>query len=573
LLRAAVNRATENYIRSKDGEAQYYLGVALRAQGKPDAARDAFYRAIWSQAWQAAGYGALAELACAKGDYREALELADQSLSVGALNPKVLELKTALLRKLGRPSEAAQWARHILTLDPLNQRARHEQRLILAAQGSRQKSRQASNEWIKAMRGEVSSYLELAMDYANCGLFDEAIQVLDTCVDRAPDKGRVSPLAYYYLAFFHDTLGQADKAQACWKLAAQMPADYCFPFQHEAEPILRRAMERNPGDARAPYYLGNLLFDNQPLKAIAAWEKAVQLDDRFALAQRNLGIARAQALKDTSGATACLEKAMALDPQNPRLHYELDVLYEAGGAPLQKRLENLTRHPEAVTQRDDATTRLINLLPAAGRHDQALALLRDRRFHNWEGSRDLHDVYVNACLYRGLSRFRAQQPAEALRDFEAALEYPSNQEVGKSRGEQRVAQIYYFIGLAQEALGAKDKSEAAFQKASSSGGRGPTEAQYFKALAQQKTGRSDEAAQAFDGLVKRGLADLEQTGETVDYFAKFGEKRAERLRLAEAHYLAGLGYLGLGRSDDAKAQFKQALELHPAHLGALTWGK
>ena len=58
-------------------------------------------------------------------------------------------------------------------------------------------------------------------------------------------------------------------------------------------------------------------------------------------------------------------------------------------------------------------------------------------------------------------------------------------------------------------------------------------------------------------------------GEAADYFAKFGEKQSERVRQANAHYLSGLGQLGLGEKVKAEAEFKQALELHPAHLGAL----
>lgn len=317
--------------------------------------------------------------------------------------------------------------------------------------------------------------------------------------------------------------------------------------------------------------MGNLLFDNQPLKAIAAWEKAVQLDANFALAHRNLGLACAQTQKNLPTATDHLEKALALDPTNARLYYELDVLYEASGTPLAKRLSNLTHRPEIVAQRDDATTRLLALLTAAGHTDEAIRILRTRHFHNWEGSGELHDFYVNACLQRSWTRHRAQQYEGALKDGEAALEYPANQEVGKPRQERRLAQIDYLIGLAQEGLGVKDQADAAFKKAAQAGENSPSEEQFYKALALQKTSQNEAATKIFEGLVKHGLAEFERTTETVDYFAKFGEKRAERLRLAQAHYLAGLGYLGEGKTAEATTQFSQALELDPCHLGALTW--
>ena len=74
-------------------------------------------------------------------------------------------------------------------------------------------------------------------------------------------------------------------------------------------------------------------------------------------------------------------------------------------------------------------------------------------------------------------------------------------------------------------------------------------------------------------MEKRGLTDLERGTEAVDYFAKFGEKRAERLRKADAHYMAGLGCAGRQEREKAREHFRAVLELHPAHLGALTWDK
>ena len=55
----------------------------------------------------------------------------------------------------------------------------------------------------------------------------------------------------------------------------------------------------------------------------------------------------------------------------------------------------------------------------------------------------------------------------------------------------------------------------------------------------------------------------------MDYFAKFGERRSERARIAQAHYLLGLGYRGQGREDEAVKEFRAALELAPDLLLSL----
>ena len=95
LLRAALDRAAAHYIRPKDNEAQYYLGVSLRGQGNYDAAWDAFYSAIWGAAWKAPSYYALAEIASRRGRFSEALDLADQALGANAQHLKAVELKTS----------------------------------------------------------------------------------------------------------------------------------------------------------------------------------------------------------------------------------------------------------------------------------------------------------------------------------------------------------------------------------------------------------------------------------------------------------------------------------------------
>jgi tetratricopeptide (TPR) repeat protein len=177
-------------------------------------------------------------------------------------------------------------------------------------------------------------------------------------------------------------------------------------------------------------------------------------------------------------------------------------------------------------------------------------------------------VYVDACLARGRELLAANQPREALREIEAALEYPANLEVGRARRSPRTAQIQYLIGTAHEALGQPARARAAFEEAAGSRGGGGSEADYYRALALGKIGRANDATPIFEGLVKAG-GEQASKAETADYFAKFGERQNERVRQANAHYLVGLGQLGLGNRAGAEAEFRQAQELNPSHLGAV----
>ena len=106
-------------------------------------------------------------------------------------------------------------------------------------------------------------------------------------------------------------------------------------------------------------------------------------------------------------------------------------------------------------------------------------MLRGRHFRNWEGSSQIHGVYVDACLARGQQLLAEKKPREALREFEAALEYPANLEVGKARRSPRTAQIQFLIGTAHEALGEAAPAKAAFEKAVSGKAGGASESSFW----------------------------------------------------------------------------------------------
>jgi tetratricopeptide (TPR) repeat protein len=97
-LRKAIERLTDRYTTPKDSEAIYYLGATLKADGKIDEAYTYLYKAVWSQAWKAAAYYGLAEIATSRGDLHAALDFIDRSIESNALNIRAQNLKAALLR-------------------------------------------------------------------------------------------------------------------------------------------------------------------------------------------------------------------------------------------------------------------------------------------------------------------------------------------------------------------------------------------------------------------------------------------------------------------------------------------
>ncbi len=566
-LRAAIDRATENYIRPNNTEAFYYLGVVLRARGKLDAAVDAFHAAAWDVAWQAAANQALAEIECGRGNYVLAFELVNRALAAGAWNVKARNLKAALLRHLGQLAEAEEQARGTLALDPLDFGAFNELFLAQSQNGLPTASQTLAHSK-RLMRDEPQSYIELAVDYENAGLWTEARQVLLRHIEGHETSDRMNPLVYYHIGYCAEMSGQIQSISH-YKQAARMAPDFCFPYRFEEEHILRKAIEWNPDDARAYYYLGNLMFDHQPDRAIGFWENSRRFAEDFPIVHRNLGLAYAQTRNDIARAAESIERAIVLKPNDPRHFYELDLQLEAMGAPVGRRLASLTNHHNVVAKRDDAIAREIVLLLANGQHDRAIELLTTHRFHNWEGSSGVHAIYADAMLARGHARFLNRQFDAAFKDYAAALEYPANLEVGRPKRDRKAPEAWYFVGMAQEAMKDSESARDSFQRALMPRERSPSEAQFYQALALVKLDKPDEAQPLFEGLIQHGETSL-KTVDQADYFAKFGELQSERVRQAQAHYLVALGRLGLRQNSESTTALARALALHPAHLGAMS---
>ena len=88
---------------------------------------------------------------------------------------------------------------------------------------------------------------------------------------------------------------------------------------------------------------------------------------------------------------------------------------------------------------------------------------------------------------------------------------------------------------------------------------------YYQGMSALKLGQTAEAKQIFDEMIAMGDKAL-AAGSDIDYFAKFGQKRASRFRLADAHYLIGLGNLGKGETAKARVEFQAVLGLNVNHL-------
>jgi tetratricopeptide (TPR) repeat protein len=559
-LAVAVARLTANHTRARSGEAHYALGLALVALGRADAAREAFAAAGWDRAFTAAAALEEARLEAARGNPSRALELLQHARDADPRATPALVLSAALLRHAGRPEAAFAQASAASAVDPLDPLAARERRLARDA-GTRpaaDPAKDAAEAGALAALDEDAYALEAAHDYARAGLLDDAAAVLAA---RLPQAGaKADPMVAYTLGWLLERKGDAAQAAAWRRRGRDLLSDYCFPSRPEEIAVLESAIARDPQDPRAPYYLGNLLYDLQPDRAIAAWERSRALDPGFARVHRNLAFAYARAQGALPRAVASQEKAVALEKGEPRLYFELDQYLAWTRAPLSARLARLRESPETVASREITAGRLGKVQALLGRDDDAVETLSRTRFHVWEGESGIHSVYVAARLERGRRLLAKGDAATALDEFRATVDVPANIEVGHGAGAH-LAAAHHHAGLALERLGRKDEAAAAFRESASVPAVVP-EGHYWIGRSLQKLGRPAEARPHFERLAATKPRAVDP-GRPLEVRMEAHEGRSADF------YAKALGLLGLGREAEARAALASALEADADNVSAV----
>lgn len=376
-------------------EAGYAAGMAAAALGKEEEALDCLeVAAIPYSALRSACHTELARLHARRGDVRLAEDYARKALVSNAHNITAL----MLLYKL-----TGEGVEQINALDPLNHFADAE-RLLEGAL--------SPNDFAATFHEEIpwQDYLELATFYHSMGHDDDAYTILAALPQQ-------NVLTAVWMAWLK---GDASAITA----AEREGLDYVFPFRQESVAPLEWAIAQG-GQWQSRYLLALL---KKYLGDAEAARRLVTADDA------TYAPYYAFRYQTFNGTIDDLHKAVDADPKEWRYRRMLAMAL-IGGGKADEAVEMLEAFRPSCPDNVQIGDALVDAYVAAGRYDDADALLSSLTILPFEGMRGSHDKYRDIKLHRAAAAIDAGDYRKALRLIDEAQQWPHNLGVGKPAEE------------------------------------------------------------------------------------------------------------------------------------------
>lgn len=560
-LQRAQARLSHDYTTVKNTEALYYLGYLYQMIGNNAKAEEAYWAATWTPDFKHRSFYELAVLAVKDKDYKKAMEMITQSLYVGVRDLQALTLKAYILRMQGKKEETQETIRYIQQIDPLDYWSAAEASLSASQGASFLKA--GTNHNSKGIIA-VQELLEVINNYMTIGATDDALTLLNSAIALGEPYASY-PLVYYYKACnLLKQDNQAEAVAAIDKARSLSPLDN-YPFRVEEIGLFNALLNEKPDDSFLHYHLGNLLYYlGQKDKGLNHWLRSAELNPSFAIACRNVGFGYGQ-LNDLQKSMKYYDMAIKANPNDPLLLTESDKIYEQADIPAAQRLKRLEAHLKTVMKHDDAVMRLLTLYNAAGQYDKAIKILDSRHFHLWEGGGQVHDIYVDSHMLKGMKLLKGKRYKDAIKEFDLANQYPVNLEVAPSPRGGYEAKVYYLSGMAYEAMNQADKAKECFDKSAGTEFRNRlTDLNYYKVKAQRKLNRTGDA-DATLAQMQKSLSRMQEN--LMDSYAKFGEAN-QNVQQSNILYYSGLIHLLQNNPSAANDDFKKAIQLYPGNIWA-----
>jgi tetratricopeptide (TPR) repeat protein len=425
-----------------DGSANFITGMSLRRLEKFNQAEEAFSIAARTMEYRSAAFLQIAGLRMIKEDFSGGAEYAKKSLDFNRYNILAYEFLATCYRKLNNPEESESTLNKLLQIDPLDHYARLEKYLL-----------NPSPERLKSFTSLITNelphetYLELAVEYANQGLDDEAITVLEL----SPPY----PVVYYWLAYLYRKASD-EKSRKYLNKAVEMSPFLVFPHRLETIPVLSWAAERDPS-WKSKYYLGLIywhILRNE--KAAELFELCGDIPD-FAPFYIARGSLFSNIQSEYCHPCDDFSTAVKINPGEWRTWHFLINFLRSNGA-FTNELENsraaYSRFPGNPVIGTDFAKALLN----NGRYDECIKVLGKVKILPQEGAHEGHDIFELANLTLAVDLAEKGKFRDAIKYLDNSREWPENLGAGKPYDPDTRLQDY-ISGYCYEMLGKQNPAD------------------------------------------------------------------------------------------------------------------
>jgi len=316
--------------------------------------------ALWREASQAHPdsarvHAVRGSILTAAGHPGEAITAYEQAQALAPRDVETLYNLAMLLFGAGRSAAALEKLESLIELEPTMIDAQRWRILILAELGQHGAAIASADSALAAVPGSVDILVARAGARRLAGEPDAALADLDAVLLRAPEHGRAwaeKGYALHALGRYAEGLDAFDQAleheESVYALIGLGLVEIDHGMGQAALAAFDRALELNPENFDARFYRAQTLeMLGRFEEALADYEDVLARRPDFAFAYNNIGkIKRDMGLIDD--ALAALRRALALDPNDPRIHSNLllTLLYD----PSQHR-EDLAREHAAWGRR------------------------------------------------------------------------------------------------------------------------------------------------------------------------------------------------------------------------------
>jgi tetratricopeptide (TPR) repeat protein len=464
---AAARKHAETALEASPGSGLAHVALASALlETDEQGALDHAWQAALDPAAAVAGRGLAARILLSRRDWQGVIEALDFA-GAWQEDPICRDYLAFARFQAGQKETAVRLARATLLTEPLDTFALAV--LWLAdARGSAQALRER-------LGGKAQPILQLASALLEIGQHEIALRIINEFYLEKVAPGQCDPLVNYWAT----ALGKHAPALVKANLpTAGSPTgiEGVLPYTSGDLQVLRECVRENPRNARSAQLLGDVLFHfGAYAEARDHWKRAAELDPKAVTALRALGMAARNVNNDLPGARNWLERANQADPTDPIVARDLArVLFDlADKAEAAEKTMLVTEARDCLKTafpggkgRSDFVALFGRAQNRLGDYAETARMLDVVRVTVWEGAHEVHDLFEQAHMALGEAHLKEGRPAEALKEFNRALEYPANLATGKLENA-REEHIHYQRGNALAALGRKEDAAAAWKLAAS----------------------------------------------------------------------------------------------------------